>query len=131
MCSTPCLTFPFVKYVLGLPRVYSKSSICVTCQRFPWYLPLSLEFFCFVLRWGSQVAQNEFFNIAIVTSEKTIVVYHIEKSALSVVMHTFTPSTEETEAGRPLEFEASLVYKMSSGTARATHRNPVQNRINI
>ena len=27
-----------------------------------------------------------------------------------------------------LEFKASLVYRMSSGTAKATERNPVSNR---
>jgi hypothetical protein len=42
-----------------------------------------------------------------------------------VVAHAFNPSTQETEAGRFLssEFEASLVYKVSSRTARATQRN--------
>jgi hypothetical protein len=37
----------------------------------------------------------------------------------------FNPSTLEAEAGRFLSFEASLVYKVSSRTARATQRNPV------
>jgi hypothetical protein len=36
-----------------------------------------------------------------------------------VVAHAFNPSTQETEAGGSLEFEASLVYKVSSRTARA------------
>jgi hypothetical protein len=40
-----------------------------------------------------------------------------------VVAHTFNPSTQEAEAGR-FEFEASLVYKVSSRTARAIQRNP-------
>jgi len=31
----------------------------------------------------------------------------------------------EAEAGRSLEFEASLVYRVSSRIARATQRNPV------
>ena len=35
------------------------------------------------------------------------------------------PSTWEAETGKSLEFEASLVYKVSSRTARATQRNPV------
>jgi hypothetical protein len=50
-----------------------------------------------------------------------------------MVVHAFNPSTWEAEAGRSLslsfawssEFEASLVYKVSSRTARATQRNPV------
>jgi hypothetical protein len=37
-----------------------------------------------------------------------------------VVAHTFNPSTWEAE-----EFEASLVYKVSSRTARAIQKNPV------
>jgi hypothetical protein len=37
----------------------------------------------------------------------------------------FNPSTGEAEAGRISEFEASLVYKVSSRTARAIQRNPV------
>ena len=40
------------------------------------------------------------------------------------VAHTFNSSTWEAEAGRS-EFEASLVYSISSRTARATQRNPV------
>jgi hypothetical protein len=39
-----------------------------------------------------------------------------------VVAHAFRPSTREAETG---EFEASLVYKVSSRTARAIQRNPV------
>jgi hypothetical protein len=42
-----------------------------------------------------------------------------------VVVHAFNPSTQEAEAGGSLEFEASLVYRVSSRTARATQRNPV------
>jgi hypothetical protein len=41
-----------------------------------------------------------------------------------MVAYAFNPSTWEAEAGGFL-FEASLVYKMSSKTARATQRNPV------
>jgi hypothetical protein len=37
-----------------------------------------------------------------------------------VVAHAFSPSTQEIS-----EFEASLVYTVSSRTARATQRNPV------
>jgi hypothetical protein len=40
-----------------------------------------------------------------------------------MVAHTFNPSTWEAEAGRFLEFEASLVYRVSSRTARAAE-NP-------
>jgi hypothetical protein len=40
------------------------------------------------------------------------------------VAHTFNPSTGGR--GRQIsEFEASLVYKVSSRTAKATQRNPV------
>jgi hypothetical protein len=42
-----------------------------------------------------------------------------------MVAHAFNPSTWEAETGRISEFEASLVYKVSSRTARATQRNPV------
>jgi hypothetical protein len=41
-------------------------------------------------------------------------------------VHTFNPSTWEAEAGGWIsKFEASLVYRVSSRTARATQRNPV------
>jgi hypothetical protein len=42
-----------------------------------------------------------------------------------VVVHAFNPSTREAEAGRFLSSRPSLVYKVSSRTARATQRNPV------
>jgi hypothetical protein len=42
-----------------------------------------------------------------------------------VVVHAFNPSTREAEAGRFSEFKASLVYKVSSKTARAVQRNPI------
>jgi hypothetical protein len=42
-----------------------------------------------------------------------------------VVAHAFNPSTWEADAGEFLEFEASLIYRVSSRTARATQRNPV------
>ena len=42
-----------------------------------------------------------------------------------MVVSTFDPSSEEAEAGRSLECKASLVYRVSSRTARATQRNPV------
>jgi hypothetical protein len=42
-----------------------------------------------------------------------------------VVAQSYNPSTQEAEAGRVSEFEASLVYRVSSKTARATQRNPV------
>jgi hypothetical protein len=40
-----------------------------------------------------------------------------------VVVHIFNPSTWEAETVS--EFEASLVYSVSSRTARAIQRNPV------
>jgi hypothetical protein len=45
-------------------------------------------------------------------------------------MHTFHPSTPEAEAGRSLEFNASLVYRVSSWTARTTQRNPALGKKN-
>jgi hypothetical protein len=47
-----------------------------------------------------------------------------------VVAHAFNPSTGEAEAGRFLSFEASLVYKVNSRTARATQRNPISKNQN-
>jgi hypothetical protein len=40
-------------------------------------------------------------------------------------MHAFKPSTQEAEAGRSLEFEPSLVYRVNSRTTKVTQRNPV------
>jgi hypothetical protein len=51
-----------------------------------------------------------------------------------VVAHPFNPSTQGGRGRRISEFEASLVYKVSSRTARAIQRNPVsknQNQIYI
>jgi hypothetical protein len=42
-----------------------------------------------------------------------------------VVAHAFNPSTWEAETGGFLSSEASLVYRVSSRTARAIQRNPV------
>ena len=44
--------------------------------------------------------------------------------------HTFSPSTWEAKAGEDHEFEASLVYRASSRTARATQKNPVSKNQN-
>jgi hypothetical protein len=52
------------------------------------------------------------------------------KNLPNVVAHTFNPSTWEAEAGEFLNFKASLVYRVSSRTARATQRNPVQKKTN-
>jgi hypothetical protein len=38
------------------------------------------------------------------------------------VAFAFNPSTREAEAGGLLEFEVSMVYKVSSRTARATEK---------
>jgi hypothetical protein len=43
-------------------------------------------------------------------------------------VHAFNPGTREAEAGGISEFEASLVYRVSSRTARATQRNPVSKK---
>jgi hypothetical protein len=45
-----------------------------------------------------------------------------------MVAHAFNPSTREAEAGGFLSSEASLVYKVSSRTARAIQRNPVSKK---
>jgi hypothetical protein len=45
-----------------------------------------------------------------------------------VVVHAFNPSTWEAEAGGSFEFEANLVYKVSSRTARAIQRDPVSRK---
>jgi hypothetical protein len=50
---------------------------------------------------------------------------HIKKTKPGVVADAFNPSTWEAEAGGFLEFEDSLVYRVSCRTARATQRNPV------
>jgi hypothetical protein len=42
-----------------------------------------------------------------------------------VVVQAFNPSIGEAEADRISEFQASLVYKVSSRPARATQRSPV------
>ena len=48
-----------------------------------------------------------------------------EKSGQAVVAHAFNPPGGR---GRQIsEFEASLVYRVSSRTARAIQRNPVSN----
>ena len=43
-------------------------------------------------------------------------------------MHDFNSSTQEAEEGGSLEFENSLVYRVSFRTARATKRNMSQKR---
>jgi hypothetical protein len=42
-----------------------------------------------------------------------------------MVVHTFNPSTQGGRGRRISEFKASLIYKVSSRTARATERNSV------
>lgn len=42
-----------------------------------------------------------------------------------VVAHSFNPSTGETEAKESLNFEAILVYRVSSRLVRTLQRNPV------
>jgi hypothetical protein len=52
--------------------------------------------------------------------------FRITQESPAVVVHAFTFSTWEAEGGRQIsEFEASLVYKVSSRTAKATQRNTV------
>lgn len=40
-----------------------------------------------------------------------------------VEVHTFSPSNKEAEADGSHEFEATLVYRVSSSTAWTTQRN--------
>jgi hypothetical protein len=47
-----------------------------------------------------------------------------------VVVHAFNPSTRGAGGRWISEFEASLVYKVSSRTAKATQRNPVSKNPN-
>ena len=42
-----------------------------------------------------------------------------------MLAHTFDPNTYEAEQTDICEFKASLIYKVSSRTARATQRHPV------
>ena len=51
-----------------------------------------------------------------------------KKKKPGVVACAFNPSTREAEAGGFSEFEASLVYKVSSRTARAIQRHPVSKK---
>ena len=44
---------------------------------------------------------------------------------MTVVVHAFNPSTREAAAKDLCEFKASLVYRVSFRTTRATQRNPV------
>jgi hypothetical protein len=47
-----------------------------------------------------------------------------------VVVHAFNPSTPEAEASDS-EFEANLIFRVSSRTVRATQRNPVSKKKKI
>ena len=47
---------------------------------------------------------------------------------LGVVAHAFSPSHSGGRGRQISEFEASLVYRVSSRTARATQRNPVSKK---
>jgi hypothetical protein len=47
-----------------------------------------------------------------------------------VVVHTFDPSTQGGRGRRISEFEASLVYRVSSRRVRAIQRNPVSKNKN-
>jgi hypothetical protein len=50
------------------------------------------------------------------------------RSEPGVVAHAFNPSTREARGRQISEFEASLVYRVSSRTAKATQRNPVSKK---
>jgi hypothetical protein len=46
----------------------------------------------------------------------------------AVVAHAFSPSTWEVEQAEFWVLQASLVYRVSSRTTRATQRNPVSKK---
>ena len=48
----------------------------------------------------------------------------------AVVVHAFSPSTGEVEA-HGSEFEANLLYRASSSTAKATQRNHILGRVGV
>ena len=48
-----------------------------------------------------------------------------------MLAHTFNSALGRQRAEDLLEFEANLVYKVSSRTARATQRNPVSKKSKI
>jgi hypothetical protein len=54
----------------------------------------------------------------------TPLVQQEEMKSWTIVVHTFNSSTQEAKEGSS-EFEASLVYRVSSRTAKAIQRNPV------
>jgi hypothetical protein len=54
-----------------------------------------------------------------------------KKKSWAVVLHAFNQSQHLGGRGRRIsEFEASLVHRVSSRTARAIHRNPVSKQTN-
>jgi hypothetical protein len=72
------------------------------------------------------VSHNQYF---IVLMPKHIPLYRNSTFLPGMVAHTFSPSTWEAGRGRWIsEFEASLVYKVSSRTARAIQRNTVSEK---
>jgi hypothetical protein len=50
------------------------------------------------------------------------------ENQLGMVACNSTSSPQEAEAGGSLEFQDSLVYRVSSRIARAIQRNPVSNK---
>ena len=59
------------------------------------------------------------------TRPKTLICLYILKTSLSLGSGGTHPSFQQSEAGESFEFWASLVYRVSSKTARATQRNLV------
>jgi len=77
------------------------------------------------------VGYNNYIHISLYLSISTRDYYsrHLNiYSKLLIVVHTFNPSTWESKASELCEFKASLVYIVSSKTARATQRNPVSKK---
>ena len=51
-----------------------------------------------------------------------------ESKLRQMLAHAFNPCTQRQRQAELLEFEASLVFRVNSRTARATQRNPVSKK---
>ena len=74
---------------------------------------------------GDQFHHQEWLDSSVMSSYLNDLIYKWDTSR-AMVAYTFDPSTWEAEQSDLCEFQASLVHKVSSRTARAvTQRNPV------
>jgi hypothetical protein len=71
-----------------------------------------------------------FLYIAICTLECMKALDKMNYYSKAVVVHAFSPSTGEVEA-HGSEFEANLLYRASSSTAKATQRNHILGRVGV